>query len=95
MVKMGQGVSSLSGPSKTLESLVRSGKLIHGNDPVVSWMASNCEIYTDVNDNIKVRKGVPENKIDGIIASIMALSRLEVHGGLQESAYENRGIRII
>lgn len=95
MVKMGQGVSSLSGPSKTFESLVRSSKLIHGNDPVVSWMASNCEIYTDVNDNIKVRKGVPENKIDGIIASIMALSRLEVHGGLQESAYENRGIRII
>ena len=95
MIKMGQGISAMSSPSKTLESLVKSKKLVHGNDPVVSWMASNCEVYTDVNDNIKVRKGVHENKIDAIIATIMALGRLDVNGGLRESAYESRGIRVI
>ena len=95
LIKMGQGMSAMSSPSKTFESLVMSQRLIHGNDPVVSWMASNCEAFTDVNDNIKVRKSAPDNKIDGIIASIMALGRLDVNGGLQTNAYETRGIRVI
>ena len=95
MIKMGQGISAMSSPSKTFEALVLSKRLIHGNDPVISWMASNCEAFVDVNDNIKVRKGVAENKIDGIIASIMALGRLDVNGGLQTNAYETRGIRVI
>ena len=95
MVKFGQGMGSMSSPSKSYETLVKSGKLLHGNDPVVNWMASNCEIWSDVNDNIKVRKGSPANKIDGIIAAIMALGRLDVNGGLPESAYTTRGIRVI
>jgi phage terminase large subunit-like protein len=95
MVKFGQGMGSMSSPSKSYETLVKSGKLLHGNDPVVNWMASNCEIWSDVNDNIKVRKGSPANKIDGIIAAIMALGRLDVSGGLPESAYTTRGIRVI
>ena len=95
MIKMGQGMGSMSGPSKSYEGLVKSGKLVHGDDPVVNWMSSNCEAWIDVNENIKVRKGNPSNKIDGIIASIMALGRLEINGGLKESAYATRGIRVI
>tara|TARA_R110000764_G_scaffold164087_5_gene251185 strand:- start:7115 stop:8806 length:1692 start_codon:yes stop_codon:yes gene_type:complete len=95
MVKMGQGISSMSAPSKAFEVLVKSGKLVHGNNPILAWMASNCESYTDVNENIKIRKGSPMNKIDGVIAAIMALGRLDVNGGLKESVYETRGIRVI
>ena len=95
MIKIGQGIMSMSGPSKSYEALVKSGKLVHGNDPIMNWMASNAEVYTDVNDNIKVRKGTESAKIDGIIASIMALGRLEINGGLKESAYETRGIRTL
>lgn len=95
MVKIGQGIMSMSGPSKSYEKLVKSKKLVHGGDSVMNWMASNCEVYTDVNDNIKVRKGTESAKIDGIIASIMALGRLEINGGLKESAYETRGIRTL
>ena len=95
MVKMGQGISAMSGPSKALESLVRSKKLAHGNDDVLSWMASNCEAFTDVNENVKIRKGAPENKIDGIVATIMALGRLDINGGIRDSVYEQRGIRYL
>lgn len=95
MIKVGQGIGSMSGPSKTYESMIKSGRLVHGNDPIMDWMISNCEAWHDVNDNIKVRKGNAGNKIDGVIASIMALGRLEVNGGLRESAYATRGIRVI
>ena len=95
MVKVGQGMGAMSGPSKSYEKTVKAAQLIHGDDPVVNWMASNCEAFRDVNDNIKVRKGTEAAKIDGIIASIMALGRLEVHGGLKDSVYNTRGIRTL
>ena len=95
MVKVGQGIGSMSGPSKSYEKLVKASKLIHGDDAVTNWMAGNCEAFYDVNENVKVRKSIEANKIDGIIASIMALGRLEVHGGLRESIYNVRGIRTL
>lgn len=95
MVKMGQGIMSMSGPSKSFEKLIKSGNIVHGGDPVLKWMVSNCVIYIDPNDNIKVKKETHMNKIDGVIASIMALARLEINGGLKANAYETRGIRTI
>ena len=95
VVKVGQGIGSMSAPSKSYEKIVKSADLVHGNDPVVNWMASNCEVFIDVNENYKVRKSIESNKIDGIIASIMALGRLEVHGGLKDSVYNTRGIRVL
>jgi phage terminase large subunit-like protein len=38
-------------------------------------MASNVVAHLDAKDNIYPRKERPENKIDGIVALIMALSR--------------------
>ena len=95
MVKMSQSIMAMSDPAKELEKHIRAGTLVHGEDPVLSWMISNCVIYTDVNDNIKVRKEQDANKIDGVIATIMALGRLKVHGGPQQNVYEKRGIRTI
>jgi len=60
---------------KTLEALVLQGKLIHDGDPVLGWMVSNVAAHLDAKDNIYPRKERPENKIDGIVALIMALSR--------------------
>lgn len=95
MVKFGQGIASMSGPSKSFEKLIKSKNIVHGGDPVLKWMVSNCVIYIDPNDNIKVKKETHANKIDGVIASIMALARLEINGGLKSHAYETRGIRTL
>lgn len=95
MVKVGQGIASLSDGSKEFEKLVKSQRIVHGQDPVLTWMVSNCVIYTDPSDNIKVKKEVESNKIDGVIASIMALGRLKVNGGLVANPYEKRGIRTL
>ena len=95
MVKHSQSIMAMSDPSKELEKAILNKTLAHGGDPVLRWMASNAVIWTDQNDNIKVKKQQAANKIDGIIALIMALSRFKVSGGLKPSPYEGRGIRTL
>ena len=93
MVKMSQSIMSMTDPSKEFEKAVISGTLCPGDDPVMAFAASNCVIYIDPNSNIKVKKDHVDQKIDPVIASIMALGRLKVNGGLQPSVYSTRGIR--
>ena len=50
-------------------------QFVDGDDPVLGWMASNVVAHLDAKDNIYPRKERPENKIDGIVALIMAISR--------------------
>lgn len=73
----GQGFASMAAPAKEFEERVLSGKFEHGNNPILNWMASNVSVVTDPAGNMKPCK--PERgspyKIDGIIATIMALGR--------------------
>jgi phage terminase large subunit-like protein len=75
MIEVRPTVLNFSEPMKTLEALVLQKKLIHDGDPVLGWMASNVVAHLDAKDNIYPRKERAENKIDGIVALIMALSR--------------------
>ena len=75
MIEVRPTVLNFSEPMKTLEALVLQRKLVHDGDPVLTWMASNVVAHLDAKDNIYPRKERPENKIDGIVALIMALSR--------------------
>ena len=75
MIEVRPTVFNFSEPMKTLEALVLQKKLSHDGDPVLGWMASNVVAHLDAKDNIYPRKERPENKIDGIVALIMALSR--------------------
>lgn len=73
--EFGQGFASMSEPAKRFEALVMGGKLRHHGDPVLRWMASNATAKTDPAGNIKPDKGKSTEKIDGIVASIMAIGR--------------------
>jgi phage terminase large subunit-like protein len=75
MIELRPTVLNFSEPMKTLEALVLQKKLIHDGDPVLGWMASNVVAHLDAKDNIYPRKERAENKIDGIVALIMAISR--------------------
>lgn len=76
IVAFGQGYASMSGPTKELEKLVLGKELNHGKNPVLRWMASNVSIEQDAAGNIKASKSKSTERIDGIIASIMALGRV-------------------
>lgn len=75
MVEMRPTVLNFSEPMKQLEALVLQGRLHHNGDPVLTWMMSNVVAHMDAKDNIYPRKERPENKIDGVVALIMALGR--------------------
>lgn len=91
MVEMRPTVLNFSEPMKQLEALVMSGKIHHNGDPVLTWMISNVVCHLDNKDNIYPKKERPENKIDGVIALIMALGRWMVRQD-DSSVYSNRGI---
>jgi phage terminase large subunit-like protein len=73
--KIGQSMAILNNPSKHTEKMILSKNISHDHDPFVAWQLGNCEVYTDVNGNIKVRKNEMDSsaKIDGIVAMIMAM----------------------
>lgn len=73
-VEYRQGWATMGEPTKEFERLLLDGKIIHGGHPVLRWMADNAMLRKDVNDNYMVGKGkVSKDKVDGIVASIIAL----------------------
>ncbi len=90
MVEVRQTTENLSAPMKELEALVRSNKLRPGGNPVLTWMASNVVAHLDKKDNIFPNKERKDNKIDGIIALIIAIARAIFHEDGFESVYDKR-----
>lgn len=75
LVKWGQGYQDMNAPTKRLMELVLTNQIAHGGDPVLRWMASNVMVYVDPAGFIKPDKSRSIEKIDGIVALIMALGR--------------------
>jgi len=92
VVPIGQGFASLSAPTKELERLVLGKGIAHGGDPVLTWMMSNVATLTDPAENIKPAKNKSTERIDGVVALIMALARQMVLPPTAGSVYEGRGI---
>jgi phage terminase large subunit-like protein len=69
----GQGYGSMSSPTAALEAAVVGGKLLHGGHPVLAWQASNVAVQSDHQGNKKPSKAKSTERIDGIVALIMAL----------------------
>lgn len=91
MIPVRQGFQSMSAPTKELLKLIVSKQLRHGNNSVLNWMADNMAVKNDPAGNIKPDKEKSTQRIDGIVALIMALDRAirNVHAG---SVYEERGL---
>lgn len=71
-VEMRQGIRTLGEPTKTFERLVYAGLMDHGGHPVLGWMAQNAVIVFDRNMNFMPAKDRSADKIDGIVAAVMA-----------------------
>jgi phage terminase large subunit-like protein len=93
MVEVRQGAQTMSEPSKIFQALIKGKKVRHGNHPVLNWNMSNIAAKEDKKENIFPYKQHEKKRIDGGIASIIALSRMvatPMSGGT--SVYESRGI---
>ncbi|MBR2219146.1 MAG: terminase large subunit [Alistipes sp.] len=89
----GQGYGSMSAPTKEFEKLVLTGKIEHFGNPVLRWMLASTLVKTDPAGNIKPDKEKSTQKIDGIVASIMALGEwMTAQADDESNPYENRGL---
>lgn len=75
VAEMGQGFATMSPAIKDFENLLLAGRLIIANNSFFRWMAQNVVAVMDDAANIKYSKKKSKEKIDGIIAMVMALSR--------------------
>lgn len=89
----GQGYGSMSAPTKEFEKLVLTGKIEHFGNPVLRWMLASTLVKTDPAGNIKPDKEKSTQKIDGIVAAIMALGEwMTAQADDESNPYENRGL---
>lgn len=90
VVPVGQGFASMASPTKELLTLVRAKRLHHGGNPVLWWMADNMSLRQDPAGNLKPDKDKSSEKIDGMVALVMALGRWIVgEGGTSGGVYND------
>src|SRR3990167_6898685 len=94
VVPFGQGFASMSAPTKELMTLILQGRIDHGGNPVLRWNADNMVVKIDEAGNLKPDKAKATQKIDGMVALIMALDRAIKHNGEDETS-DDPGIVII
>jgi phage terminase large subunit-like protein len=95
MIEMRPIVNNFSEPTKLLDALIADVRIRHDSNPVLAWELSNVVGHTDRKDNVYPIKERPENKIDGVIALIMALARAMTGSENPKSIYEKRGPQFV
>lgn len=96
VVPFGQGFKDMSPPSQEFMRLALEGRLHHGGNEVLAWMVDNIHIRTDPAGNIKPDKAISTEKIDGVVATIMALDRAIRNGGQHtESVCDSGGLLVL
>lgn len=91
MVPIPQTWGGLAPGWRELDRLILDHKLRHGGNPILRWMAGNVETETDAAGNQRPSKARSSERIDGMVALDMALSRLMTVLVDQPTVYEERG----
>jgi len=90
-----QGMKSLAPAMDELERLLLKKQLAHGGNPVLRWMFDNMNVKADENGNVRPVKDKKSEKIDGMLALIMALYRAVMSIGEAPSVYDKGGRGLI
>ncbi len=91
MISFRQGFLSMSEPIKQMERLILTRSLVHFANPVLRWMISNADIKEDPAGNVKIVKPGKDSpkKVDGVVASVMAIGLSIAHKVEEESIFDS------
>ena len=89
-----RGIKDMSPPTKELMKLTLEERIAHGGHKVLRWMMDNVFVRQDPAGNIKMDKEKSTEKIDGAVATVMALDRAIRNEGSDGSVYDDRGILV-
>lgn len=73
VVLFGQGFASMTAPAKDLERLVIANGFHHGGHPLLRQHAKVVAVETDAAENIKPSKAKSNQRIDAVVALVMAI----------------------
>lgn len=91
-IEFRQGFLSMNEPMKHVMRLVLGKEIRHGGHPILRWNANNVAARRDAADNIKPDKEKSFEKIDGMVAAIMALGLAVREPAPRKSVYNQRGL---
>jgi phage terminase large subunit-like protein len=74
-VPIRQGFAALSAPTKSLETAILSRTLRHDGHPVLTAQVNRVAVETDAAGNLKPSKALSSDRIDLVVALILALDR--------------------
>lgn len=96
LAQFGQGYRDMSPPTKELMKLTLEQKIAHNGHPVLRWNMDNIFIKRDPAGNIKPDKEKSTEKIDGTVATIMALDRaIRCGNDSGDSIYDSREMLVL
>jgi phage terminase large subunit-like protein len=86
-VEVPQNFRHLSEAAKLFEALVSTGRVRHDGHPVMRWCVKNAAVKEDPAGNIRPVKPSKKKRIDGVAATVTALSRLLVAAPVVDPDY--------
>lgn len=89
---MAQGFTSMGPAVKAFEERFLKRKLRHGGDPLLRWAVRHAVVKRDPADNHKVDKERSQEKVDPLVALVMAIDRVSRGDLVHQSVYETRGV---
>jgi phage terminase large subunit-like protein len=91
LLRFPQNVGQFNEPARAVERAVAANRLRHGGNPVLRWMASNTIIVQNAAGHIMPSRKKSRDKIDGVVAAVMAVGCHMREGQDGQSVYDERG----
>lgn len=85
--EVNMSIKQMTAPSKELERVLIERRMRHGGHPVLAWNADNVALQVDDLGNYRPSKKKSAERIDGIVALILGLSRAMLHDTQARNPY--------
>ena len=92
VIEIAQDMKNMSPAMKMIEYLMKRGMLTHEKNPLARWCWGNVNVAVDGNENIKPMKNKSVDRIDLIVAMIIAMATAMLFEDMDmDSVYDERG----
>ncbi|EDM66151.1 phage terminase, large subunit, putative [Moritella sp. PE36] len=93
MLGMGQMMSNMSEPSTKLEALIKENRFKYDCN-IFEYCATNAILKVNGQGNVRIEKEVYQNKIDAIVATVIALSCATLNKAPEINPYLSRPVLV-
>lgn len=93
--EFGQGFRDMGPATAAFETRLLNGQIQHSGNPLLAWALDNVALERDAAGNAKPSKRRSHDRIDPIVAAIMAVGLAAQEPEPETSVYDTRGILVL